>query len=379
MDVNRLVIESSSPFVYTAVCTYLDSLNPHGTASVLALRPREPDFLLFTLAHEEGTVVFQEHVVNYRVEASAPLPSENKPEPFRQVHVTTTSDREVLLELVRTAVDKHRWRVTAPRGQAGAGVMRYVFDDDSQCWDSGKLVPHRSVDTLYLPMGVLEDVLDDLQSYLRQDTLDTYAALHIAPSRIYMLHGLSGCGKSASIHCLASATGNNVAILNFRPHTTDQDVATALRNLPPKCFLCIEDIDCLFDARANKNHGVTFASLLAALDGAYDSMAALTVFMTTNSLERLDQALRRRVDYAVEYTYATKQQCKRMFAAFYPHHTGFDALWAHIGKFRFSMSVLQKFLVRALHTKDPLACLDSFEGLLHCTYGDNAQRDSMYA
>lgn len=378
MEVSRIVVESSSPFVYTAVCSYLDSLSPLGTASVLALRPREPDFLLFTLAHEEGSVHFQEHVVNYRVETSVPLSTDNKPEPFRQLHLSTPSDRDVLLDLVRVAVDRHRWRVTAPRGKQGMGVMRYVFDDDAQCWDGGKLVPHRSLDTLFLPAGVMEDLLGDLQSYLRQDTLDTYAALHIAPSRIYMLHGKSGCGKTATIQCLASATEHNLAILNFNAHTTDQDVAAALRHLPPNCFLCIEDIDCLFDARANKNHGVTFASLLAALDGAYDASTALTVFMTTNSLDTLDQALRRRVDYDVEYTWATKHQCARMFAAFYPHAATFEAVWAHVGRHTFSTSVFQKFLVRTLHAKDPLACLDSFETLLHCTYGTHDSRSTMY-
>lgn len=379
MEVSRLVVESSSPFVYTAVASYIDSLHPVGTASVLALRPREPDFLLFTLAHEEGTVTFQDHVVNFRVETSAPLSTENKPEPFRQLHLSTPSDRDVLLDLVRVAVDRHRWRVTAPRGQQGMGVMRYVFDDDAQCWDSGKLVPHRSLDTLFLPGGVVEDLLEDLQSYLRQDTLDTYAALHIAPSRIYMLHGASGSGKTATIQCMASATQHNLAVLHFNVHTTDHDVAAALRSLPPKCFLCIEDIDCLFDARANKNHGVTFASLLAALDGV-NASSALTVFMTTNSLTALDTALRRRVDYDVEYGWATKHQCARMYAAFFPHAAAtFEAVWAHVGRHAFSTSLFQKFLVRCLHAKDPLACLDSFEALLHCTYGGSAAASSVAA
>lgn len=378
MEVNRIVVESSSPFVFTAVCAYLDSLCSTGTATVLALRPREPDFLLFTLAHEEGSVTFQSHTVMYRVETGQPLSTDNKPEPFRQVHLATSSDRDVLLDLVRVAVDRHRWRVTAPRGQQGMGVMRHVFDDDAQCWDSGKLVPHRSLETLFLPSGVLEDLLCDLQSYLRQETLDTYAALHIAPIRIYMLHGKSGCGKTATIQCLASATQHNLAILNFNVHTTDQDVAAALRALPPKCFLCIEDIDCLFDARANKNHGVTFASLLAALDGV-NASTALTVFLTTNSLEALDTALRRRVDYTIEYTWATKNQCARMFAAFYPHSASFETVWAHVSKHTFSTSLFQKFLVRTLHAKDPLACLDSFDALLHCTHGNaHARPTSMY-
>lgn len=368
---SRVVVESSHPFVFAATCAYIDTLNPTGAASVLALRPREPDHVLFTLAREEGCVEFGGAVITYRVVSSEPLPSENKPEPFRELVLTTRAARSVVLDLISRAIDHHRRVVTAPRGQPGTGVMRYVWDEDSQCWDSGKLVTHRSMDTLFLPPGTAEDLVGDLQKFLRSDTLDTYVALHISPVRVYMLHGLPGGGKSTMVHCAASETGHNLAVLNFRHHTTDQDVVAAIRNLPPKCFLCIEDVDCLFDARANKNHGVSFASLLSALDGAYDALtgAPLTVFMTSNALERLDQALRRRVDYAVEFVWATKQQCKRMFEAFYPHNPGFEALWAQINRTKFSTSVMHKFLVRSLHSNDALGCVDSFHALVACAYG----------
>lgn len=367
MDGARVVVESTHAFVFTAVSTYLDSLNP-GECTVLALRPREPDFSLFCLARDEGTVNFRGALIDYRVTTSDPVATDTKPEPFRQLVLTTRDERCVLLDLVRVAVEQHRIRVSAPRGQPGSGVMRYVWDEDAQCWDGGKLVAHRPLDTLVLPAGVAEDLAYDLRNYLRPETLDAYAALHVAPTRVYMLHGVSGTGKSSCVHCLASETGHNLAVLNFRPHTSDHDVAVALRNLPPKCFLCIEDIDCLFDSRSTRNHGVSFASLLAALDGVFDSGRALTVFLTTNAIDQLDQALRRRVDYAVEFSHATKAQCKRMFCAFYPNHVGFEALWNHISQYKFSTSVFQKFLVRSL-TKDPLACLEAFEALVHCTYG----------
>ena len=368
-----IAVDSSQPFVYTACAAYLDSLQPgEGPAAVLALRPREPDFLLFTLAASEGTVTFRGSSVNYCVETSAPLASDAKPEPYRRL-VLTADTRELALDLVLAAVERHRRVVTAPRGNPGAGVMRYVWDDGSQCWDSGKLVPPRSLDTLFLPEGVAEALADDLQAYLKPETRDRYAALHVAPVRVYMLQGTPGSGKSATVHCLASATGNNLATLNFRDHTSDEDVAAAIRCLPPSCFLCIEDVDCLFDARANKNHGVSFASLLAALDGGYgvgdSSSGPLTVFMTTNRMDALDPALRRRVDYAVEFGWATKQQCRRMFAAFFPDHPGFDSVWLSVSRFRFTMSVFQKFLVRCLNRGDPLELTDVFETLVHCAYG----------
>lgn len=380
MDTSQVVVESSLPFVFVACCTYLDSLNPAPPATVMAIRPREPDFSLFCMARERGSVMFQGDLVDYTIEASDPVSSDSKPEPFRQLVLSTHGEREVLLELVRVAVELHRHRMTAPRGQPGAGVMRYTWDEDGQCWDSGKIVPHRSLGTMFLPPSMAEDALEDLQSFFRRETLDMYAALHIAPVRVYMLHGLSGAGKSTLLHCLASETGSNLAILNFRPHTSDHDVVAALRDMPARCLLCIEDIDCLFDTRSNRNHGVNFSSLLAALDGVYDNAhgSPLTVFMTTNTINMLDGALRRRVDYAIEFTHATKQQCRRMFCAFYPNHPGFETLWSHISQHKFSMSVMQKFLVRTLQAKDPLLCMDMFASLVECTYG-STQQNTMYA
>jgi hypothetical protein len=379
MEATRVTIDSSNSFIFVACCTYLDHIQPSHSSTILALRPREPDFSLFCLARDEGSVVFRGHTVQYRIESSDPVPTDSKPEPFRQLHLSTQDERSVLIDLVSTAVDQHRLRVTAPRGQPGTGVMRYVWDDDAQCWDSGKLIPHRSLDTMFLPTCVAEDTLCDLGAYLKQETIDQYASLHVAPVRVYMLYGVPGGGKTSMVHCLASETNNNLAVLNFRHHTTDHDISMAIRNLPPRCFLCIEDIDCLFEHRTNKNHNVSFASLLAALDGAFDmNGGSLTVFMTTNAIDALDMALRRRVDFAVEFTFASKQQCKRMYNAFFPHHPGFEHVWTHLSRHNFSTSVMQKFLVRCLSSGDPIANLDAFDALIQCTYGSTQSRDAMY-
>lgn len=374
------MIDSTAPFVYTACCAHLDALNPAAPASVLAIRPRERDFHLFCVATEEGTVRFRGTAIDYRIRATEPLPTDGKPEPHRRLELTARAEREVLLDFVRLAVSDHQARMTAPRGRPGAGVMRHVWDEDAECWDGGRLVAHRALDTLYLQPHVAEDALSDLRTYLCHETAERYAALHLAPVRSYMLYGPPGSGKSAMMHCLASETGHNLAVINFKEHTSDQDIVRAVRNLPPRTFLCIEDIDCLFDMRAKKNHGVSFASLLSALDGAFDSShgSSLTVFMTTNHLEHLDQALRRRVDCAVEFTHATRQQCRLMFEAFYPGHDGFEALWAELKHHTFSMSVVQKFLVRTLQRDDPLSCMDMFHSLIQCTYGGE-RTGAMYA
>ena len=381
-----MTVESRDAFVFVAACAYVDHLGPVRDAAIVALRPRDPDVALFTLARGEGTVTFDGHAVRFRVEVSDPVATDTKPEPYRELRLETAGEREVLVRLVSSAIERHRRRVTEPRGLRGsAGVMRFVWDADAQTWDAGKLVPRRPLDTLFLPDGTADDALIDLLTYLRPDTRSTYAAMHVSPVRVYLLHGHMGAGKSSLIHCLASETGHNLAVMSFAPHTSDEDLRASLHAMPPSCFLCLEDVDCLFDKRATKNHGVNFSSFLSALDGSFTSCthdAPLTVFLTTNFMDKLDPALRRRVDYAVEFGPATRKQCQRMFSAFYPSaRTGtFETVWASVSRYAFATSVFQKFLVRSMPLGDPVRCLDMFGDLVTCTYGvPNCPDATMYS
>lgn len=360
----RLCVESRDAFAFAACCSYLDLLSP-GDAAVTVMRPRDPDFVLFTMCRGRGAVTHNDSVIRYEVQDSPdPMPTESRPEKYRELWLDADR-RESILTFVSEALRRHRERVTEPRGLRGFGRVRFSWDDSTQTWDAGKLVPLRPMSSLYLPDKVADDILVDLKSYLQTDTMDTYQTLHVTPVRVYMLHGLHGAGKTSLIHCLASETARNLAMLSFEPHTTDDDLRTALRDLPDACFLCLEDVDCLFDERRTKGHGVNFASFLAVLDGAY-SKGALTVFMTTNCMANLDPAVRRRVDYLVEFAAATKDQCWRMFRGFYPNKPSdtFRDVWRHVEQYTFSTSVFQKFLMRSLPHQDPLRCIDVFKDLV---------------
>jgi len=377
----NLVVESRDAFLFAACCSYLDHLGAGPESAILALRPRDPDFALFCLARGKGSVTFEGKSIGYRIESSPdPVATESKPEKYREL--VLEGDKAVVLDVVAHALKRHRERVTAPRGLSGrVGVMRFVWDDGSQCWDGGKLIPKRPLSTLFLPEGMSGNIVADVRDFLRPETRDTYAGLHVTPVRVFMLHGQSGSGKTSCIHCVASEIGYNLAVFNFQPHSTDEDLRTALRSLPPSSFLCLEDVDCAFDNRSTKGHHINFASILAALDGLY-STEPLTVFLTTNCMDALDVALKRRVDYSVMFGPATRKQCKSMFEAFFPAHPSeiFNTIWDTVKHHTFSTSVFQKYLVRSLPSKDPVGTLGAFADLVACAYGPSApHRACMYA
>jgi len=379
MTMATLVVESRDAFVFVACCSYLDHVGAGSEYAVLALRPRDPDVCLFWLARGQGSVTFEGHDIRYRIETSAdPVATDSKPEKYRELILEGPKD--VLMNVVSLALKRHRERVTAPRGLCGhAGVMRYTWDDGSQCWDGGKLIPKRPLSTLFLPDGLAHNLVDDVRDFVRPETRDRYAELHVTPVRVYMLHGHSGSGKTSCIHCVASDMGYNLAVFNFQPHSTDDDLRAALRSLPPRSFLCLEDVDCAFDHRSTKGHHINFASILAALDGMY-SAEPLMVFLTTNCMDALDVALKRRIDYSVSFGPASRTQCKRMFGAFYPASKAFDIVWDTVKHHTFSTSVFQKYLVRSLPRQDPIGSLDAFVDLVSlvtCTYGSKGS--TLYA
>lgn len=75
-------------------------------------------------------------------------------------------------------------------------------------------------------------------------------------------------------------------------------------------MLVLEDFDALFDGRISRTgqHGLTFSSVLNALDGMVSAEGVITI-MTTNHEERLDATLLRggRVDRRFFFNVPTDQ------------------------------------------------------------------------
>ena len=114
-------------------------------------------------------------------------------------------------------------------------------------------------------------------------------------------------------------------MLNLTNSELDDDkLANCLRDAPPQSIVMIEDVDSVFVERTSvgngggrgpgqsssgngRTAGVSFSGLLNALDGVAAQEGRI-VFMSTNHVERLDEALIRpgRCDVQVEVTKASK-------------------------------------------------------------------------
>jgi hypothetical protein len=373
---DQITIESRERTAFAAITWYIAN-NTHGTqeerpsraavpstACVVNARDPRPKRRIVLLAAGSGVVAHLGRDIAYSVrEHSEPVGTDDKLEKFKTVSLE--GPRDVVVAWMHEAMDAYRTHVLHGHhdGDDG-GIETYEWEDG--CWCKGRPKRRRPLESLFLSpraAGVHEDVRRFL------GCASTYTRLHLAPRRAYLIYGPCGTAKSSLIHCIASELGYALATI---PAAPDVDVRRALGTLPPRCIVAIEDIDCgLADRTAP-----SFPNLLAALDDCGTDGQPVAVFVTTNRMGTLDRALTRRMDHVVELGHATKEQARRMFAAFFDD--GFAEFWVRVcaGK-TFPMSALEKYLVKCMHDGHPLAHAALFDDLVACAT-EPAAPSSMY-
>lgn len=177
-----------------------------------------------------------------------------------------------------------------------------------------------------LEEGLAEKIRGDVQEFL--DARTWYLDRGIPYRRGYLLYGPPGTGKTSFVQALAGRLDFNIAMLSLSQRgLTDDLLNQLLLNLPPRTFVLLEDADAAFNNRMQRQGDgysgatVTFSGLLNALDGVA-SAEERVVFMTTNHVERLDDALVRpgRVDMMVRLGEATQWQMEQMWDRFYAQY-----------------------------------------------------------
>jgi chaperone BCS1 len=265
--------------------------------------------------------------------------------PFETVTLTTLySHRDVLTSLfseARTLALKY-----------SEGKTRMLTPWGSTDWKNfGEPKRKRPIDSVVLEQGLKERILDDVRGFISSRTW--YLDRGIPYRRGYLLHGPPGTGKSSFIQALAGELDYDIAVLNVSERgMTDDKLNHLLSKVPPRTFVLLEDADAAFinrrtvDAEGYSGPTVTFSGLLNALDGVASAEERI-MFLTTNHVDRLDEALIRpgRVDLSVKLGHATQYQIEKLWDRFYAE---FDADGS--GKTRFLETVRQLGLMDRIST-----------------------------
>ena len=240
-----------------------------------------------------------------------------KGRPWETVTLTTLySQRHIFEELFTEA---HKLAQQSTEGKTIVYTSRMIS------WEKfGEPRRKRPLESVILDKGVKEKIVADVKDFLGSGKW--YYDRGIPYRRGYLLHGPPGSGKSSFIQALAGELDYNIAILNLSERgLTDDRLNHLLTIIPKRTMVLLEDVDAAFsnrrvqaDADGFRGANVTFSGLLNALDGVASAEERI-LFLTTNYVERLDDALVRpgRVDMTVRLGEATRWQVEHLWDRFY--------------------------------------------------------------
>ncbi|EME41710.1 hypothetical protein DOTSEDRAFT_73940 [Dothistroma septosporum NZE10] len=191
-------------------------------------------------------------------------------------------------------------------------------------WDkSGEPKRRRPFESVVLDKGVADRILADVREFL--DARTWYLDRGIPYRRGYLLYGPPGTGKTSFVQALAGRLDYNIAMLSLSQRgLTDDSLNYLLLNVPARTIVLLEDADAAFSNRQQRDGdgysgaNVTYSGLLNALDGVASAEERI-VFMTTNHIDRLDDALIRpgRVDMTMQLGNASRWQMEQLWDRFY--------------------------------------------------------------
>lgn len=237
--------------------------------------------------------------------------------PWETVTLTTLySQRHVFEDLFKEA---HEYAIKSHEGKT------VIYNSWGTEWRPfGNPRRKRPLDSVILEAGVKERIVADVKDFL--GSAAWYHDRGIPYRRGYLLHGPPGTGKSSFIQALAGELNYDIAILNLSERgLTDDRLNHLLTIIPARTLVLLEDIDAAFSTRrvqtdsdGYRGANVTFSGLLNALDGVA-SAEERVIFLTTNHVERLDEALVRpgRVDMTIRLGEATGYQVAKLWERFY--------------------------------------------------------------
>ena len=255
--------------------------------------------------------------------------------------LTIEGPAETINEFISTAIDS---------------IMKNKFQQDFlviyrsgySTWNESKKLEKRSLDTVYLPKGVKKDIVEDLEKFYTKDTVQLYTGLGINHNRVYMLYGLPGTGKTSLIKALANKFKKHIAFLVIKQDFDFDTLYHLFERLPDNTFICLEDVDSLFNQDREQKTRLTFSAFINIFDGITTSKN-LVIFMTTNTLKSLDPAIIRRIGYFIEFKYATKEQIREMFDSFFPcYSSAFEEIYSYIKSIHVTTNMLEKFFIKYL-------------------------------
>lgn len=199
---------------------------------------------------------------------------------------------------------------------------------------------------IVLPDKDKENIIIDIENFYSEENKQFYNKISKKFHRGYLFWGIPGTGKTSLISLIASHFDMKIYTFNISNLYSTTIIQKAITSIPGKSIVLFEDIDRydlfnkekkktnaekstkdksnpLFDidASPNKNSFVSYNNMLQILDGIYTPEDCI-IILTCNNINDIDDVFLRsgRIDYNIEFKYASKEQARKMFKLFFSDH-----------------------------------------------------------
>jgi len=141
---------------------------------------------------------------------------------------------------------------------------------------------------VFLNKGSYEDIERDVKKMLRGEIKKTGC----------LLHGPPGSGKTQFAKYIAKKYSLPIYAVYLQPDYSNYDIIKMFSEIPRRCIVLLEDFDSYFHGREciikNEQVRFTFDAIINALDGVHNDYREVMFVMTTNDIEKVDEALKTR-------------------------------------------------------------------------------------
>ena len=313
----------------------------------------------------------QEIWVNIRVSEQV-VGTQYSPAVLENLVLSTNNDPQLLYDFVEAA----RKYCEPPKPEPKETFITISqFDVANGKWTNLSQLKKRKIDSVLLDKDQVDNITKDIDKFLQEEEI--YDKYGIPYKRNYLLYGLPGTGKTSLIFSLASHYNMNVAIFSFVPSIDDTIFMKCINSISNNCILVLEDIDGVFIDRQkdyNNKSMISFSGVLNTLDGMGRKHKLIT-FMTTNYKEQLDPVILRpgRIDYKLEFTYATTYQISKMYDFFIENKEIKEKFMKAVKNKKITTCVLQKFFFEYRESDNILEHIDILYEFIdnYSTHGKN--------